>query len=63
MMSWIRRLHRDERGDAIQVVIIVALIIIPLVMVLIYFGDQIQQWLSDAFQQLTGKKSEIKTTL
>lgn len=63
MVRWISRLHKDERGDAIQVVIIAALIIIPLIMVLIYFGDQIQQWLKSSFDDLTGKKDEIKRTL
>jgi Flp pilus assembly pilin Flp len=53
MIELIRRLHRDEKGDATQVVIVAALIIIPLIMCLIFFGQQIQQWLSDAFGKLS----------
>ena len=54
MLDRIRKLHRDERGDAVQTVIIVALIVIPLIMVLIFFGDKIQEWLKEAYNALAG---------
>ena len=46
------RLHRDERGDdGVNKILIIAMIVVPLVIVLIHFGNEIV----DFFQQMWGR--------
>ncbi|WP_259668186.1 hypothetical protein [Rhizobium lentis] len=40
-------LHKDERGDMAQIVLAVALIVIPLMLLLLAFGKQIGEWFNE----------------
>ncbi|MBN9982936.1 MULTISPECIES: hypothetical protein [Rhizobium] len=40
-------LHKDERGDMAQIVLAVALIVIPLMLILLAFGKQIGEWFNE----------------
>lgn len=52
-------LHRNERGDMAQIVLAVALIVIPLMLMIMAFGRNIASWFSknnDALNTSQGKK-------
>ncbi|NNL84709.1 MAG: hypothetical protein HKP27_03605 [Myxococcales bacterium] len=58
----LRALHKDESGDVpVGPILLVGLIVIPLVIFLLAFGEEIQTWFSDNFQTLTSDKGKIKT--
>jgi hypothetical protein len=59
--SLLRRIWRDTRGDAVQSVIISGLILIPLIMVLIFFGEQIAIWLKSAWAELVSDQKIMKS--
>ncbi|MGO7100744.1 hypothetical protein ACCS94_35660 [Rhizobium johnstonii] len=40
-------LHQDERGDMDQIVLAVALIVIPLMLILLAFCKQIGEWFNE----------------
>ncbi|RXT25277.1 hypothetical protein B5P46_14370 [Rhizobium leguminosarum] len=46
-------LHKDERGDMAQIVLAVALIVIPLMLILLAFGNKIALWFSEKNDALT----------
>jgi hypothetical protein len=46
------RLHRNEQGDAMQVLLIAALIIVPLVILLIYFKDKVIDFFQTAINKI-----------
>ncbi|WP_042954894.1 hypothetical protein [Rhizobium leguminosarum] len=46
-------LHKDERGDMAQIVLAVALIVIPLMLILLAFGTKIAGWFKDKNDALT----------
>ena len=51
------RIHRDERGDeGVNKVLIIAMIVIPLVIVLIWFGDEIVAFFQAQWDALQGKE-------
>jgi hypothetical protein len=52
-------LHRDERGDMAQIVLAVALIVIPLMLMLLAFGGQIAGWFKEKSEGLDGAKDTI----
>jgi hypothetical protein len=57
-----QRLDADESGDLpIGPLLLIGLIVIPLVIFLIAFGSEIQEWFSENFEDLTGSKGDIKT--
>jgi hypothetical protein len=56
-----RRLDSDESGDLpVGPLLLIGLIVIPLVIFLITFGGEIQDWFRDNFEKLSGKKGEIE---
>ena len=56
LVSRLRALHRDERGDeGVNKILIIALIAIPIVIVLILFGKQIVEWFKQAWEDLSGQ--------
>jgi hypothetical protein len=61
--SFATALHRDERGDMAQIVLAVALIVIPLLLMLIAFGTQIGQWFKDQNSELKGKSKTVPKAL
>ncbi|ARO33264.1 MULTISPECIES: hypothetical protein [unclassified Rhizobium] len=46
-------LHKDERGDMAQIVLAVALIVIPLMLILLAFGTKIAGWFNEKNEALT----------
>ena len=54
MRGILQRLHRDERGDAVQFILIAAAVAIPLIIVLVVFGDDITGYLSGRGGELNG---------
>ncbi|MFV1959996.1 MAG: hypothetical protein ACC662_11365 [Planctomycetota bacterium] len=51
------RIHRDERGDeGVSKILIIAMIVIPLVIVLIAFGDRIVTFFQEQWTNLTGQE-------
>lgn len=59
----LRRLHQDEAGDIpVGPMLIIGLIVIPLVIFLIVFGKDIQDWFNENFKELTSNKGKIKTS-
>lgn len=53
-------LHRDERGDeGVNKVLIIAMIVIPLVIVLIWFGDEIVAFFQDQWAALQGEEIDM----
>lgn len=56
-------LHQDERGDMAQIVLAVALIVIPLMLMLLAFGKQIGEWFKDQNSDLKGKSKDVPKAL
>lgn len=56
-------LHRDERGDMAQIVLAVALIVIPLMLMLLAFGKQIGEWFQSQNKDLSGKAKDVPKAL
>lgn len=54
------KLHRDERGaEALEKLLIIAALVIPLLGILIFYGAQLKEWLSDLWGKMTGKSDEL----
>ena len=54
------RIHRDEQGDeGVNKVLIIAMIVIPLVIVLIWFGDEIVGFFEDQWTALQGEEIDM----
>lgn len=54
------RIHRDERGDeGVNKVLIIAMIVIPLVIVLIWFGDEIVTFFKGQWDALQDEEIDI----
>lgn len=59
LLDALDRIHRDERGDeGVNKILIIAMIVIPLVIVLIAFGDRIVAFFQEQWTKLTGEEIE-----
>ena len=48
-----RALHRDEQGaDMIEYILIVAAVVLPLLGVIIYFKNDIGNWVSEQYDEI-----------
>ena len=57
----VHRLHRDDRGEIpVGPMLIIGLIIIPLVILLVNFRDELGEWLSKQFDRITGADTDVK---
>jgi hypothetical protein len=56
-------LHSDEKGDMAQIVLAVALIVIPLMLMLLAFGKQIGEWFKSQNSDLKGKSKDVPKAL
>ena len=53
------RLHRDEQGDeGVNKILIIAMIVVPLVIVLIVFGNDIVKFFKVQYDKLTGTSKD-----
>lgn len=53
MRSWLRKMHRDTRGAmAVEKILIIALIALPIILVLIAFRDKLIGWFNDKSNDL-----------
>lgn len=51
----LRALHRDERGDIpVGPILLIGLVVIPLVIGLVAFGDTLSDWFEDQWNKITG---------
>ncbi len=56
-----RRLNRDEQGlTGPEMIMLAALIMIPVVIALTAFGDEILGWMKDKNSEAEGQKDKIK---
>lgn len=54
------RLHRDERGaEGLEKLLIFAALVLPLLGILILYGNQLKQWLVDLWEKMTTKSNEL----
>lgn len=61
MMS--KRVHADERGDVpVGTLLVIGLIVIPLVLALTVFGNDLTTWLSEQWAKITGSSTATPTT-
>ncbi len=52
-------LHRDERGEIpVGPILIIGLIVIPLVIVLISFRDELTDWLKEQWDRVIGADTQ-----
>ena len=62
LRATLSRFHRSEQGDeGVNKILIIALIVVPLVVVLIAFGNKIKEWFMSAWESITGKKVDTAT--
>lgn len=58
------RLHRDERGaEAVEKLLILAAIALPLLGVLIIFRDRISEWVEAKWADIAGKTAQPEPDL
>lgn len=61
LMRAVRNFHRDETGDeGVNKILIIAMIVIPLVIVLIVFGEAIMEFFQDAWANLTEDETQMQ---
>ena len=57
----LRRFHEDEQGDeGVNKILIIAMVAVPLIIVLIFFGGQIRDFFVNAWNDLTGKTMDTE---
>jgi Na+-transporting methylmalonyl-CoA/oxaloacetate decarboxylase gamma subunit len=52
------RFHRSQRGDAVQTLLIVGAIVLPLLFFLITFRDNITEFVNSRVETVTGQDTE-----
>ena len=58
----IKRLHADERGaQGLEKLLIIAAVVLPLLGLLIYFRNEIKNWVNDVWEKARGKATENET--
>jgi len=54
----LKRAHRDEQGaEGLEKILIIAAIVLPLLGVLIFFRDEIQNWLSEESSEIQDERN------
>lgn len=54
------RLHRDERGaEGLEKLLIFAAVILPLLGLLIFFGEDIKDWAADMWNKIQDESSDL----
>lgn len=53
-------LHRDEQGaEGLEKLLIIAAVALPLLAVLLFFSNEIREWVGDNWENVTGKGDSI----
>ena len=48
------RLHRDDTGDVpVGTIVLIGLVVIPLILMLVLFGDKVLEWLYKQWELVT----------
>jgi len=54
------RLHKDERGvEGVELLLIIAAIALPLLAILIYFRNDLKEWVKGVWDRVRGKSDEL----
>jgi len=54
------RIHRDEQGDqGLEKLLIIAALALPLLGILILYGDQLKEWLADKWDDIRGRSDDL----
>lgn len=57
--SKLQALHRDEQGaDLIEYILIIAAIALPLLGVIIYFKNDLAEWIGESYEEAKGDAEE-----
>lgn len=57
-LELLKQAHRDEQGaEGLEKILIIAAIVLPLLGVLIFFRDEIQNWLTDEAGEIQDERS------
>lgn len=63
MFELLKRLHRDERGaEGLEKLLIISAIVLPLLGVLIWFRNDIKDWLKEKWDEARGKDKEVNVS-
>jgi hypothetical protein len=62
--KWLSTLHADERGadEGMNKLLIFAMVALPLLALLIYFGKEIVTFAKDQFESIAGDSNAVPTT-
>lgn len=61
MLKFIERLHKNQNGaEGLEKLLIIGAVIIPLLGILIWFKDDITEWLLDLWAQVRGDTSDYR---
>jgi len=62
IISQLKRLHRDERGaEGLEKLLIVAAIVLPLLGLLIWFRDELKDWVKGLWDTAKNKADQNKS--
>lgn len=55
------RVWRDERGaEGLEKLLILALLVLPLLFVLIFFGEEIKEWMSGKWEDVKDEADDLE---
>jgi len=61
LRSMLLRLHRDERGaEGLEKLLIFAAVILPLLGLLIFFGEDIKEWVAKMWNTIKGEGAALE---
>ena len=56
------RLHRDEQGaEGLEKLLLIAALVLPLLGILIFFGNNIKEWVATWWDKIVGKSDTMST--
>jgi len=58
LIELVKRAHRDEQGaEGLEKILIIAAVVLPLLGVLIFFRDEIQNWLQEESSEIQDERN------